>query len=107
MKGSKQSPSGKDASSALAAKGIKGGVESVRTDVLLNSFLHRLHIQVHLSKHITQANTSPFTSICRTPLSYTSVQPLPFLPVTSNLSILASHHHVCYSQLLPSRFPSN
>lgn len=51
MKGSKQSPSGKDASSALAAKGIKGGVESVRTDVLLNSFLHRLHIQVHLSKH--------------------------------------------------------
>src|SRR5882724_4526106 len=101
MKGSKQPPSGKDASSALAAKGIKGGVESVRTDVLLDSFLHRLHIQVHLSKHTY--HTSKHKSIHRPslvsvelPSRTPSVQPLLFLPVIPNLSILASHHHVCY-----------
>ena len=101
MKGSKQSPSGKDTCSVLAAKGIKGGVESVRTGFLLNSFLHpfahtSILIQIYLSHKRTQVHPSSVTSICRTPLSTPLVQPLLFLPVTFNLSS-SPYHNTSFS----------
>ena len=95
MKGSKQSPSGKDTCSVLAAKGIKGGVESVRTDFLLNSFLHpfahtSILIQIYLSHKRTQVHSVELPS--RAP----SVQPLLFLPITFNLSS-SPYHNTSFS----------
>ena len=66
--------------------------------------------------HITQAITSPFfvrhQYLSNSPLVHLQSNHCSSFPShpTSHLrrtTILASHHHVCYSQLLPSRFSSN